>query len=119
MGVATRCDSAMTQAGFSQAGIEIQNPGPFQQLRAAVERALAGKAAGQYLKQLRGRNLRVRDFERVLQRGILDGGATKGWALYQALPVSDQAQMREFYLTSIEAIDPELRRKFHQQFETY
>jgi len=32
--------------------------------------------------------------------------------LYSSLPVSDQAQVREFYLSKIEEVDPALRRSF-------
>jgi hypothetical protein len=39
--------------------------------------------------------------------------------LYQALTVSDQAQMREFYLTRVEEVDPGLRRKFQQLYRYY
>ena len=39
--------------------------------------------------------------------------------LYRALTVSDQAQIREFYLTRVEEVDPGLRRKFQQLYRYY
>ena len=39
--------------------------------------------------------------------------------LYDALPVSDQAQMREFYLTTLEAVDAGLREKFNKLYRYY
>jgi hypothetical protein len=40
-------------------------------------------------------------------------------SLYGSLPVSDQAQMREFYLSKIEEVDPALRAKFHKLYQYY
>jgi hypothetical protein len=39
--------------------------------------------------------------------------------LYRVLTVSDQAQMREFYLIRVEEVDPGLRRKFQQLYRYY
>jgi hypothetical protein len=39
--------------------------------------------------------------------------------LYQALTVSDQAQMREFYLTGVEEVEPRLRTRFQQLYRYY
>ena len=39
--------------------------------------------------------------------------------LYQALPVSDQAQMREFYLSKLEDVDQALRHKFQKLYQYY
>ncbi len=39
--------------------------------------------------------------------------------LYQALPVSDQAQMREFYLSKLEGVDMALRHKFKKLYQYY
>jgi hypothetical protein len=33
------------------------------------------------------------------------------------LPVSDQGQMREFYLSKIEEVEPALRVKFHKLYQ--
>jgi hypothetical protein len=41
------------------------------------------------------------------------------WQLYQALPVSDQAQMREFYLSKLEGIDGALRHRFRKLYQYY
>ena len=39
--------------------------------------------------------------------------------LYQSLPVSDQAQMREFYLSKLEGVDTALRHKFKKLYQYY
>jgi len=67
---------------------------------------------------------RVRDLEVILARGVFEKvddmmaklGADK---LYQALTVSDQAQMREFYLSRVEEVEPVMRTKFQQLYRYY
>jgi hypothetical protein len=39
--------------------------------------------------------------------------------LYESLPVSDQAQMREFYLSKLEGVDVALRHKFKKLYQYY
>jgi hypothetical protein len=39
--------------------------------------------------------------------------------LYEALPVSDQAQMREFYLSRLESVEVALRHKFKRLYQYY
>jgi len=116
---------SMTQ-GFTQAGIEIQKSAEFERLRGAIERAMAPGSAKKFLQALKSSDLRVREFEALLAARVLErvdaefsATPTSAKALYEGLPLSDQALMREFYLTRLEQIDPELRRKFHRQFETY
>jgi len=40
-------------------------------------------------------------------------------ALHATLPVSDQAQIREFYLSKIEEVDRAVRAKFHKLYQYY
>ena len=52
------------------------------------------------------KGIRVRDFDgvlaqRVLERVVAEAGLNAK-QLYESLPVSDQAQMREFYLSKLE-----------------
>jgi hypothetical protein len=39
--------------------------------------------------------------------------------LYQSLTLSDQAQMREFYLSKLEGVDSALRHKFKKLYQYY
>jgi hypothetical protein len=39
--------------------------------------------------------------------------------LYDALTVNDQAQVREFYLTTLEAVDLLLREKYNKLYRYY
>jgi hypothetical protein len=47
------------------------------------------------------------------------GKELSAWQLYQALPLSDQAQMREFYLSKLETVDIALRHKFKKLYQYY
>ncbi len=116
----------MDQIRFEQAGIKVQQEREFEQLRASVERVLAPASAEAFLRLVRRSGLRIRQFEAILAGGILEqadrslaAAGVSAQQLYGALPVSDQAQMREFYLTRIEQVDPALRGRYHAQFETF
>jgi len=41
------------------------------------------------------------------------------WQLYQALPLSDQAQIREFYLSKLETVETSVRHKFKKLYQYY
>jgi hypothetical protein len=111
--------------GFEQAAIKVAREKEFGELRRAVERVLAPERAEKFLKRLQSKGIRVRDFDVMLASGALeqlDGSLGKEGAarkLYEALPVSDQAQMREFYLSRVEEVDPGLRTKFQKLYRYY
>ena len=112
--------------GFEQALIKVENEKEFEELKGAISRALAPENAGKYLKRVAGAGLRIRNFDLVLAKGVLEqvdgvlaGSGQSAKGLYAALPVSDQAQMKEFYLSKIEEVDSELRTKFHKLYQYY
>ncbi|MFZ0899068.1 MAG: hypothetical protein WA239_07015 [Candidatus Sulfotelmatobacter sp.] len=110
--------------GFVQATIKVQKEQEFAELRAAVEQAFLPEKAERFLKQLSRKAIRVRDFDGVLAARALEDAAgsqagLSAWQLYQALPVSDQGQMREFYLSKLEGIDTALRHKFKKLYQYY
>jgi hypothetical protein len=109
---------------FEQATIKIEKQQEFAELQAAVEQAFAAEKAEKFLKLLDRKDVRVRDFDGVLAARALEeaAGSPKDFSagrLYQALPVSDQAQMREFYLSKLEGIDQALRHKFKKLYQYY
>jgi hypothetical protein len=108
---------------FEQATIKIENERSFGELKAALDQVFAADRIPKYLKKLSGQNIRIRDWDAILMAGTLDviTGAGLGTArtLYQSLTVSDQAQMRELYLSKIEEVAPELRAKFNKLFRYY
>ena len=71
------------------------------------------------------RNRRVArgDFDAVLTAKILEDAAGRSpvsaQALYQSLTLSDQAQMREHYLSKLEGVDIALRHKFKKLYQYY
>jgi hypothetical protein len=108
---------------FEQATIKVEKEREFGQLKSALEQVFAGDRVTKYLKKLDSRNLRVRDLDAVLAANAIDDviGAESGTArsLYQGLTVSDQAQMRELYLSKIEEVEPALRAKFSKLYQYY
>src|SRR5579859_6613251 len=105
---------------FEQAAIKIEKAQEFAGLQAAVERAFLPEKVEQFLKQLDRKGIRVRDFDAVLAQRLLDGDtAQNAQRLYHALTLSDQAQMREFYLSKLEAVDVALRHKFKKLYQYY
>jgi hypothetical protein len=111
---------------FEQATIKVQKQDEFAKLQTAVEQAFLTENAERFLKQLDRKGIRVRDFEAVLCARTLEqagAGSAKSelsaWQLYQELPLSDQAQMREFYLSKLETVDIALRHRFKRLYQYY
>jgi hypothetical protein len=108
---------------FEQGTIKVEKEREFGDLKAAIEKAFAADRVTKYLKKLDSRKIRVRDLAAALAADAIDraAGEQVGTArsLYGALPVSDQAQVREFYLSKIEEVDPALRAKFHKLYQYY
>jgi hypothetical protein len=109
---------------FEQATIKVEKVAEFAKLQAAVEHAFLPEKTERFLKQLERKGIRVRDFDGVLSARALEDTVgpqadLSAMQLYQALPVSDQAQMREFYLSKLESIDIALRHKFKKLYQYY
>ena len=107
---------------FEQAAIKVEKAQEFAGLKAAVEQAFLPEKAESFLKRLDRKGIRVRDFDAVLAQRVLESvgdPGLNGRQLYEALPVSDQAQMREFYLSKLEGVDVALRHKFKKLYQYY
>jgi hypothetical protein len=109
---------------FEQATIKVQKQEEFGKLQAAIELTFLPENVERFFKQLDRKRIRVRDFDAVLAARGLEGAANgkldpSAWQLYQALPLSDQAQMREFYLSKLETVDTALRHKFKKLYQYY
>ena len=102
---------------FEKAEIPIQEQQEFTALRAMIEKAL-GEQAETFLSSMQYFGLNIREFEKALEKGIIERAAKaeNGTKLYEKLTLSDQAQMREFYLTRIEELDVELRTKYKKLY---
>ncbi|MGD1077882.1 MAG: hypothetical protein ABR881_06130 [Candidatus Sulfotelmatobacter sp.] len=105
---------------FQQAAIKVEKTQEFARLQKAVEQAFLPEKAQGFLKQLDRKGIRVRDFDAVLAQRLLESvgdSELNARQLYESLPVSDQAQMREFYLSKLEGVDVALRHKFRKLYQ--
>jgi hypothetical protein len=110
---------------YQQAQIPVTKTEEFEQLKSALERVLAPAAVEKFYRKLQGRTY-VREFEKIAGSGILeelDAALAKSGRtarqLYQALTVSDQALMREYYLERIERVDVKVREKYRKVYRYY
>jgi hypothetical protein len=112
--------------GFEKADIKVEKEVQFGELKAAIERAFSSLTVERFLKRLERAGIRIRDFDGVLDQqaiesvdGVLPQAGKTARALYEELTVSDQGQMREFYLSKIEQVAGPLRHKFHKIYQYY
>jgi hypothetical protein len=111
---------------FEQAVIKVEKEAQFAELKAAIERVFAPGSVEKLLKRLDSRGIRIRNFDGVLDQQVIeyvDGSLKKNGktakALYQDLTLTDQGQMREFYLSKLEQVEEALRHKFRKVFQYY
>jgi hypothetical protein len=107
---------------FEQAAIKVEKQQEFARLQAAFEQAFRPENVERFLKQLDRKGIRVRDFEMVLAKRVVEGFGEAGLNAqhqYEGLALSDQALMREFYLSKLEAVDVALRHKFKKIYQYY
>ena len=109
---------------FQQAGIPVEKVAEFEELKAGIARVFSPAVIERFFSRLESKGIRIRQFEKVLDKKLLEQfdpqlkqrGARN---LYQALSVGDQAQMREFYLRTLEQVDDALRAKFYKIYVMY
>ena len=111
---------------FQQAGIRIERLEEYGQLHSALTRIFAPAGVEKFLRLLQRKGVPVRDFDRILRQKLLEKAdpalvktGESAQRLYDALTTSDQAQMREFYLTTLEAVDQPLRERFNKLYRYY
>jgi len=111
---------------FQRAGIPVDKLAEFEQLRSALGRVFAPGVEEDFLRLLRRKGVPIRDFDRVLRaklveqadRTLAQSGKT-AQQLYDAVTVSDQAQIREFYFTTLEEVALPLREKYSKLYRYY
>ena len=115
-----------TRIPFQQPTLGVEKLEEFRQLQSALDRIFAAGSVASFLRLLQRKGVPIRDFDRVLSEKLLEqadqalaksGKSARQW--YDAVSVSDQAQIREFYLTALEAVDLPLREKFKQLYRYY
>jgi hypothetical protein len=115
-----------TRIPFQQPALSVEMLEEFAQLQSAMRRIFGTGAVERFLRLLQRKGVPIRDFDRVLSEKLLEQAdqvlAKSGKSarqLYNAISVGDQAQIREFYLTALEAVDLPLREKFKQLYRYY
>jgi hypothetical protein len=101
---------------FEQAAIAVEDKQGYARVHALIDAAFDARDVEVFLNRVKRAKLRIRDFEGVLERGLL--GKEAG-GFYQALPVSDQALTRERYLRLVEAVPQELRQRYFRVYAYY
>jgi hypothetical protein len=101
---------------FEQAAIAVTDEEGYAKLHALIDEAFDARDVEVFLNRVRKARLRVRDYEKILDRGLLGKEAI---GLYKALPVSDQALTRERYLRMVEAVPLELRQRYLKLYAYY
>ncbi|MGB0065586.1 MAG: hypothetical protein WBP85_14160 [Terracidiphilus sp.] len=101
---------------FEQVAIAVRDEQGYAKLHALIDAAFDARDVEVFLNRVRKSGLRIRDYETILTRGFLSKEAI---ALYEALPVSDQALTRERYLRLVEAVPLELRQRYLKVYAYY
>ncbi|HSS96010.1 MAG TPA: hypothetical protein VLK33_03210 [Terriglobales bacterium] len=111
--------------GFEQATIKVEQEKEFGELRGAIERIFRPDQVEKFLRRMDREGVRMRQWDKVIAKGVIEkvddkfGKSTTARKLYEALPISDQAQMRELYLSKLEEVSEELRTKFKKIYQYY
>jgi hypothetical protein len=101
---------------FEQAAIAVKDEEGFAKLHALIDAAFDARDVEVFLNRVSKAKLRIRDYEGILERGLLGNDAI---GLFRALPVSDQALTRERYLRLVEAVPMELRQRYLKTYAYY
>ncbi len=101
---------------FEQAAIAVTDEQGYAKLHALIDAAFDARDVEVFLNRVSKAKLRVRNYEGILERGLLGKEAA---GLYKALPVSDQALTRERYLRLVEKVQLELRQRYFKAYAYY
>ena len=103
---------------FERAEIPVVDATSFETLKGAIVDAFRKDEVDRTLKSLDSAEVQIRNVEKVIANHLrsekLNGAVA--WTLYSELSLSDQGQIREYYLTKVEELHPELRRKYKKLF---
>jgi len=120
------CEGTAEMSLFEQASIKVERTRELEELKGSITRVFAPQKVQKFLERLQSKGIRIRDWDAILAQQALDRedealakSGSSAQALYQALSMSDQAQMREFYLSRIEEVDEALRHRFKRIYQYY
>ena len=111
---------------FEQAPVKVEREKEYGELKSAVERVFSAERIEKYLRRLDKKSVRARDFEKVLNKKVIEAVDEKMSAsgqsarqLFDAMGTGDQGLIREFYLSSVDQVSAELRRRYQKLFTYY
>ncbi len=101
---------------YEQATIAVTDQQGFGAVKRAIDTAFSDANVSEFLKSLERSKLRIRHFEEIAHAGKL---GPKAEADYASLGDGDQGMIREHYLSTLEKVDPELRKKYLKVYAYY
>ena len=101
---------------YQQATIAVEHEATYGIVHKAIDQAFASVSVDAFLRSLEKSRLRIRHFEEILHAGKLGPEAAEA---YRKLGNGDGGMIREHYLSSLERVDPELRRKYLKVYAYY
>jgi hypothetical protein len=105
-----------SNALYERPPVAVADEATFRTVKSAIESSFAAHNVEKFLRSLERAGLRIRDFEDVLAAGKL-GVSTA--VEYKKLTDGDQGLIREFYLASLEKVEPALRDKYFKLYAYY
>ncbi len=101
---------------FEQAAIAVVDQQGYSRVNTMIDASFEAHQVEVLLDRVVRAKLPIRDFERILERGLLGKEAIR---LYAALPASDQGLTREHYLRQVEKVPRELRERYFRAYAYY
>ena len=101
---------------FEQAAIAVIDQQGYSRLQGLIDAAFDLRQVEVLLDRVVRAKLPIRDFEQVLERGLLGKEAI---GLYGSLAPSDQGLTREHYLRLVEKVPRELRERYFRAYAYY
>ena len=105
-----------TRALYERPVLGVEDEGNFREVKDAVDQRFSQACVHDFLRSLDKAHLRIRDFAGVLAAGKLGSGSA---TQYAKLSPSDQGQIRELYLASLEQVATPLRDRFFKLYAYY
>jgi len=112
--------------GLQPAVLPVVRQKEFGELKSVIIRSLSAANVEEFLKRVKKSGNRVRQFDLILDGGVFERvdqelaqSGRNAKKIYGELPVSDQSQIREFYLSKVEEVEPALRTKFQRLYQYY
>jgi hypothetical protein len=101
---------------YEKALIAVENQLTYGEVHAAIASRFTPPNVANFLQSVQRAGLRIRSFEDVVHAGLLGDAIPAAW---RKLGNADQGQIREYYLASVEKVEPALRAKYLKLYAYY